>query len=145
MCVTFSLLCTEPGRSSRTGASASAIPSDQLFVSPMLVPFVLPMPTLVPSCCVFAQLRLRLSLVPMVSPTLSLSFSPSVTTLETVWLSVSAMPSVSVSVSLCEEPEAFDQFSPSDQLSELLDPPLRPFDDPDDCVRFGQALEVGSV
>ena len=106
---------------------------------------MLPIPTLVPFCCVCAQFRPRLSLVPMVSPTLSLSFSPSVTTLETVWLSVSAMPSVSVSVSLWEELEEFDQFSPSDQLSESLDPPLRLSEEPDDWVRSGQALEAGSV
>src|ERR1700722_6933939 len=142
MWTTFSLLCTEPGRSSRIGASASASPSDQLLVSPTLVPLVLPIPTLVPSCCVCAQLRLRLSLVPKAPPMLSLSFSPSVTTLETVWLSVSAMPSVSVSVSLWEELEPFDQFSPSDQLSESLDPPFRPFEEPEDWVRSGHALEV---
>jgi hypothetical protein len=62
-----------------------------------------------------------------------------------VWLSLSATPSVSVAVSLCEEPEVFDQFSPSDQLSESPDPPLRPLEKPEDWVRSGQALEVGSV
>src|ERR1035437_746185 len=143
--MTFSLLWTALVRSSMIGARLSVKPSECVVLVPVLLPMVLPTPVLVPFCLVVAQLRPWLSPLLMVVPLLSLSLSPSVTTFETAWLSVSATPSVCISVSLCEEPLDSDQLSCSDQLAASLSPPLRPFDKLDDCVRSGQSVDVGSV